>query len=54
MLLLSLNLRGVGGTLKAASVWRLVDNNRPDIVFLQETLVIAQKDRDFMQHLRPS
>jgi exonuclease III len=54
MLLLSLNLRGVGGTLKAASVWRLLDNNRPDIVFLQETLVNAQKARDFMQHLRPS
>jgi exonuclease III len=54
MLLLSLNLRGIGGTLKAASVCRLLDRTRPDIVFLQETLVHEQKARDFMHYLRPS
>jgi exonuclease III len=54
MLLLSLNIRGIGGTLKAASVHRLLDQTRPDIVFLQETLVHEQKARDFMHLLRPS
>jgi exonuclease III len=53
MLLLTLNIRGIGGTLKDASVRRLLDQTRPDIVFLQETLVHEQKDRYFMHHLRP-
>jgi hypothetical protein len=51
MLLMSLNIGWVGGTLKEASVWRLLENTHPEIVFLQETLVNAQKDRDFMHHL---
>jgi hypothetical protein len=37
-----------------ASVRRLLENTCPEIVFLQETLVNAQKARDFMHHLRPS
>jgi exonuclease III len=47
MLLLSLNIRGIGGTLKVASFRRLVDHTRPEIIFLQETLVSAQKAKDF-------
>ena len=39
MLLLSLNVRGVGGTLKVASVRRLLEHTHPDIILLQETLV---------------
>jgi hypothetical protein len=54
MLLLSLNVRGIGGTLKVASVHRILDQTRPDIVFLQETLVHEQKARYFMHLLRPS
>jgi hypothetical protein len=54
MLLLSLNVRGIGGTLKAASFRRLLDVTRPEIVFLQETLVSAQKARDFFSFFRPS
>jgi exonuclease III len=54
MLLLSLNLRGTGGTLKSASVRRLLDRTHPDIVFLQETLVHEQKARAFMNGFRPT
>jgi exonuclease III len=54
MLLLSLNIRGIGGTLKAASMRRLLDHTFPDIVFLQETLSLDQKARDFLNVLRPS
>jgi hypothetical protein len=54
MLLLSLNIRGTGGTLKKASVRRLLDQTRPEIIFFQETLVSAQNSRDFMHALRPS
>jgi exonuclease III len=54
MLLLSLNIRGIGGTLKVASMRRLLERTRPDIVFLQETLSDEQKARDFLHHLRPS
>ena len=54
MILLSLNIRGIGGTLKAASVRRLLDRTRPDIVFFQETLSDEKKARDFLLQLRPS
>ena len=37
MLVLSLNIRGIGGTLKAASFRRLLELTKPDIIFLQET-----------------
>jgi exonuclease III len=54
MLFLSLNVRGIGGTLKVASFRRLLDHTRPEIIFLQETLVPAQKARDFLLNFRPS
>jgi exonuclease III len=54
MLVLSLNIRGIGGTLKAASFRRLLEQSKPDIIFLQETLTGAQKSRDFMFLFRPS
>jgi exonuclease III len=54
MILLSLNIRGVGGTLKAASFQRLLDHVRPEIIFLQETLVHEQKARDFVNMFCPS
>jgi exonuclease III len=46
MILLSLNIRGVGGTLKYASFRHLLDRVHPEIIFLQETLVHEQKARD--------
>jgi len=54
MLLLSLNIRGIGGSLKVASVRRLLDRIRPNIVFLQETLTDEKKARDFVFKLHPS
>jgi hypothetical protein len=53
MLLLSLNLRGTGGSLKLSSVRSVLDKTRPNIVFLQETLVHSEKARNFFQILRP-
>lgn len=54
MLLLSLNIRGIGGTLKSASFHRLMDQTKTKIVFLQETLVSAQKARAFFYGFQPS
>jgi exonuclease III len=54
MILLSLNIRGVGGTLKTASLRRLLDRTLPDIIFLQETLVDEKRARIFINSLRPS
>jgi hypothetical protein len=54
MLMLSLNIRGIGGTLKVASVHRLLDRTHPNIVFLQETLADEKKVRDFLLQFRPS
>jgi hypothetical protein len=54
MILLSLNIRGVGGPLKQASLRRLLDLYKPTVIFLQETLVDADTARDFMHLLRPT
>jgi exonuclease III len=54
MIFLSLNIRGVGGPLKSASMRRLLNRTNPDIIFLQETLVDEKKARSFMNSLRPA
>jgi hypothetical protein len=54
MILLSLNLRGIGGPLKAASLRWVLDSTKPNIVFFQETMVSDQKARVFAQRFRPS
>jgi exonuclease III len=53
MICLSLNLRGTGGTQKLASVRRVLDKTRPDLVCLQETLVHSEKARRFLSSIRP-
>jgi hypothetical protein len=52
MIMLSLTIRGVGGSQKLASVHRLLNNTLPDIIFVQETLVIEVRARSFMSTLR--
>jgi exonuclease III len=54
MILLSLNIRGVGGTLKQASMRRVCRKVKPDVIFLQETLVDEEKARHFMLRFVPS
>jgi len=53
MILLSLNIIGVGGPLKLASMRRLLSETCPNIIFLQKTLVAMEKARNFMYILRP-
>jgi hypothetical protein len=48
MILLSLNIRGVGGHLKVASFRRLLSCISLEIIFLQETLVDSKKARLFL------
>jgi len=48
MILLSLNIKWVGGHLKVASFKRLLKYISLGIVFLQETLVNSIKARDFL------
>jgi hypothetical protein len=54
MILLSLNIRTIGGSLKAIAFRMVLDCVRPNIIFLQETLVDDQKDRNFVHIFRPS
>jgi exonuclease III len=54
MIFLSLNIRGVGGTLKSTSFRRLLSRTSPDIIFLQETLVDGQKVRTFLNKFHPN
>jgi hypothetical protein len=53
MVLLSLNIRGLGGPLKASTFRRLLSHISPDIIFLQETLVDGQKTRFFLNMFCP-
>jgi len=52
MLLLSLNIKGVGGPQKTSSMRRLLNKTIPDIIFVQETLVDEMRARSFMSTLR--
>jgi len=54
MLLLSLNIKGIRGTLKLSSVRRVLDKTRPELVLFQETMVLAEKASDFMFKIRPN
>jgi len=52
MIMLSLNIRGVGGSLKLASMHRLLSKTTPHVIFLQETLPTDERERDSMYALR--
>jgi exonuclease III len=54
MILLSFNIKGVGGPLKFSSMHRLISSSKPYIIFLQETLVVDEKARKFMNSLCPT
>jgi hypothetical protein len=54
MIILSLNLCGFGGTLKLASLKSLLSYTKPDIVFLQETLVNYDKAIGLFLQCAPS
>ena len=53
MLLLSLNLIGVGGPQKTSSMCKLLNKTLSDIIFVQETLVDEMRARSFISTLRP-
>jgi len=54
MILLSLNIRGVGGSKKLSYVRRLLLLIQPDIIFFQETLVDESRARTFFSKLNPT
>jgi exonuclease III len=53
MRILSLNIRGVGGTPKLSSLRRLVQIVLPDIILVQETMVDAVRARNVLSKLFP-
>jgi hypothetical protein len=54
MIVLSLNVRGIGGLLKKASFRKLLVDTKPNIILLQETLSPDHISRDFVHSLRSS
>jgi hypothetical protein len=54
MILLSLNVRGVGGPHKLSSLHNILNFTKVDIVFFQETLVDELKAYNFMYSLCPT
>ena len=43
MIILSMNIRGVGGAQKLLALHRVCENVRPDILLIQETMVSSEK-----------
>jgi hypothetical protein len=54
MILMSINIRGVGGSPKMPSLRRILSVYKLDILFLQETLVDEEKANIFLYSLYPS
>ena len=54
MIFVSINIRGVGGTLKQASMRRILRKFKSDVIFLQETLVDEEKAHLFMLKFVPN
>jgi len=54
MIILSLNIQGVGGTLKQASMHTVCRKVKPNVILLQETLVDEVKDQHFMVKFVPN
>jgi hypothetical protein len=51
MIVLSLNVRGVGGAPKFLSLKRLLELVKPDVFFVQETMVCGNKAREVFSKL---
>jgi exonuclease III len=54
MIVESLNVRGVGGSLKSLTLTRFLEKNKPDVLFIQETMVGAAKAREVFYKLLPN
>jgi hypothetical protein len=54
MIFMSLNLRGIRGSLKSTSFRRALNITHPNIIFIQETMVLEHKSQAYMQKFRPS
>jgi exonuclease III len=54
MILATLNVRGVGGPTKKLSLKRFIETVKPDVRFLQETMVSEVKARELFVKLLPS
>jgi exonuclease III len=53
MIVETLNVRGVGGSLKSLALNRFLEKNKPDILFIQETMVGAEKAREVFNKILP-
>lgn len=51
MIVLSFNVRGVGGKRNLLSLHRLFDGFKPNIVFSQGTMVLGERDRKLFSKL---
>ena len=50
----TLNVRGVGGTLKYLSCKRFLDLEKPDVLLIHETMVCEEKERELFMKLLPN
>jgi exonuclease III len=54
MILATLNVRGVGGPAKKLALKRFLDKVKPDVLFIQETMVSEVKARELFVNYLPS
>jgi exonuclease III len=50
MIVATLNVRGVGGPVKSLTLKRFLETTKPDVLFIQETMVCEAKARDFLSN----
>jgi hypothetical protein len=53
MIVVTLNMRGVGGSSKYLALKRFLDLVKPDVLLIQETMVGVEKSRDLFGKLLP-
>jgi hypothetical protein len=53
MIVATLNVRGVGGSLKSLTLKRFLEKNNPYVLFIQETMVGVAKEREVFVKLLP-
>jgi exonuclease III len=54
MIIVTLNVKGVGGNSKFLALKRFLDSEKPDVLLIQETMVYLEKKKEMFVKLLPN
>jgi len=54
MIIVTMNVRGVGGNSKFLALKRFIESEKPDVLLIQETMVCVEKAKEMFVKLLPS